>query len=120
MIASLKISTDEQNETEKIHLIRTKIVTMQPHHIFLVPLKAINQTINTKFPSEALLEIEENPVLTIEQTELVLATTLQKLRSQVPVGSTVQPKWSNFNAEMEHYPCYIKESDYMKKDLQNN
>ena len=53
-----------------------------PHHISLVQPKATNQAINT-FPSEALLEIEEKS-LTIEQTELVLTTTLQRLGSQVP------------------------------------
>ena len=73
MIDSLKISTDEHNETEqKLCLITTNTVTIPPQHISLVPLKANNQAINTKFPSEALLEIEENPFLTIEQPELVV------------------------------------------------
>ena len=50
MIASLQISTDEQNETEqKLHLITTNTVTIPPQHISLVPLKTINQAINTKF-----------------------------------------------------------------------
>ena len=62
MIASLKLSTVKQNETElKIHLITTKTVTIPPHHVSLVQLKVTNQAINTKFPSEALLEIEKNP-----------------------------------------------------------
>ena len=66
MIASLKISTVEQNETEhKIHLIASNTITIPHHHVFLIPLKAINQTINTKFSSEALLKIEENSFLTI-------------------------------------------------------
>ena len=52
-IASLKISTDEQSEMEqKIHLITTNTVTMPLHHISLIPLKAINQAINTKFSSD--------------------------------------------------------------------
>ena len=85
MIASLKISTDEPNETDqKICLLTTNTVTIPPHHISLVPLKATNQTMNTKFPSEASLEIEENPFLTIEQPELLLIPTLEKLGSQVP------------------------------------
>ena len=82
IIVSLKISTDEQNETEqKLGLITTNTVTILPHHIFLVPLKAIDQARNIKFPSEALLEIEENSFLTIKQWELVLIPTLQKLGS---------------------------------------
>ena len=47
------------------------------HHISPVQLKAINQAISTKFLSETPLEIEENPILTIEQPELVLMLTLQ-------------------------------------------
>ena len=82
MIASLKISRDNQNETElKLHLITRNTVTIPPHQISLVPLKAINQAINTKFPSEPLLEIEGNPFLTTEQPELVLISISQKLGS---------------------------------------
>ena len=81
MTASLKISTDEQNETEqKLHLT-TNTVTVLPHHISIVPLMDINHAINTKFPSEALLKIEETPFLTIEQQQLVLIATLQDLGS---------------------------------------
>ena len=84
-IASLKGLADVQNVTEqKIHLITTNTVTILPHHISFVPLEAINQVINIKFPSEALLEIEENPFLTIEQPELVLMPILQRLGSQIP------------------------------------
>ena len=82
MIASLKISTSKQNETEqKLHSITTNTVTILPHHISLVPLKAINQAKNTKFPSEALFKIKEDPFLTIEQPGLVLIPTLQNLGS---------------------------------------
>ena len=77
-IASLKMSTDEQNKTErKLHLIPTNTVTIPPHHVSLVPLKAINQTINTKIPSEALLEIKENPFL----IRIVIDTHSTKLGS---------------------------------------
>ena len=80
----IKILTDEQNGTEqKICLITTTTVTIHPHHISLVLLKAINQAANTKFPSEALLEIKENPFLTIQQTDLVLMPTLQGLGSKI-------------------------------------
>ena len=49
MIASFKILTDDQNETEqKLHLITINIVAIQPYLISIVPLKAINQPINTK------------------------------------------------------------------------
>ena len=66
---------------QKLHLIATNTVTIPPHHISLVSLKAINYAINTKFLSEPLLQIEENPFLTIEQAELVLTPNLQKLGS---------------------------------------
>ena len=51
---------------------------------FVVPLKGINQVINTKLQSEALLEIVKKPFLAIEQLEFVLIPTLQKLGSRVP------------------------------------
>ena len=116
----IKISTDEQKETkQKIHLKNTVPVTIPPHHISLVPLKAIIQAINTKFPSEALLEIEENPFLTIEQPELVLMPIIPRLGSQVldtyvvvlwnPSGQNLILKW-NMNIG------YVKESDCHKKD----
>ena len=88
--ASLKISTNGQNEIEpKTCLITTIAVTIPPHHISIVQLKAINQAINTKFTSETLLEIEENPFLTIVHSELVLVVTLQRLGFQVPDTSMV-------------------------------
>ena len=66
-MALLKNSTNGQNEIEpKAHLITTTTVKVTPHHISLVPRKAITQAINTKFPSESLLKIKENPFLTIE------------------------------------------------------
>ena len=68
----IKISTDEQNRK---HLITTNTVTIPSHHICIVPLKTINQTVNKKFPSKALLEIEANPFLTIEKPELILIPT---------------------------------------------
>ena len=66
---------------QKIHLIVSNTVTIPPYHASLVPLKAIHQATNMKFPSETLLEIEENLFLTIEQPELVLIPTVQKLES---------------------------------------
>ena len=111
MIASLTISTDEQNETEqKLCLITTNTVTIPPHHVSVVPLKAINQEMNTKFPSEALLEIEENPFPTIEQPELVLIPILQKLGSQVP-DAYMAVLWIpggqtlNIKKEHDHWVC---------------
>ena len=84
-IALLKISTNGQNEIKpKTGLITTTTVTTPSHHISLVPLKAINQAINTKFSSETLLDIEENSLLTIEQSELVFMPTLQRLGSLIP------------------------------------
>ena len=106
MIASLKISTDEQNNTEQnLHLITTNTVTIPPYHISLFPLKAINQAINTKIQSGALLEIDENPFLTIEQPEMVLHTNITKSRVQNTRcihGSTVEPRWSNCDIEKKH------------------
>ena len=53
IIALLKISTDEQNDTEqKLYLVTTNTVTIPSHYISLVPFKAINQAINTKIQSE--------------------------------------------------------------------
>ena len=42
-------------------LITSNTVTIPPHLISIVPWKAIYPAISTKFPSEALLDIEENP-----------------------------------------------------------
>ena len=66
-VASLKISADEQNETEhKLCLITTFTVTIPPYHIYIAPLKAINQPINNNIQPDTLIEIEENPFLAIE------------------------------------------------------
>ena len=116
-IALLKISTDEQNETElKIHLITTTTVTIPSHHISLVPLKAIKQAINTKFSSEALLEIE-----TVEQSELVLMPTLERLGSEVP-GTYMAVLWNpsgqNLILKWNMTICYVRESDYKEKGPQ--
>ena len=84
MIASLNISTDDQNETDqKLHLITTNTVTIPPHHASFGPIKAINQTINTLF-IWSILDIEASPFLTTEQSELILILTLQKLGFRVP------------------------------------
>ena len=84
-IASPKISTDEQIEiVQRIHLITANTVTIPPYHISTVPLKAINQAINTSLQPDAFTEIEENPFLATEQLDLVLIITLQKLGSRVP------------------------------------
>ena len=80
-----KLSTEQQNETEeKIHLITNNTVTIPPHHISLVPLKAINQTINTKFPSEALLEKEDT---NFKETRVLSTKCIH--------GSTMETQWSN-------------------------
>ena len=116
-VASLKISTDEQNETDKkIPLIATATVTIPPHHLSLVSLKAINQVINTKFTSKALLEIEENPFLTIEQPELVLMSTLHRLGSQV----LWNPDGQNLILKQNMTISYVKKSDCKEKDPKNN
>ena len=83
-IASLTISANEQTETEqKLCLITTNIVTIPPYHISIFPLQAINQEINTNIQPDALIEIEENTFLTIEQLDLILIPTLQKLGPSV-------------------------------------
>ena len=61
----------------------TTTVMIPPHHVSIVSLKAISWAINSKFTSETLLEIGENPFLTTEQPELVLVPTLQRLGYQV-------------------------------------
>ena len=45
-------------------------VPILPHYLSLVPLKAINWAINTKFPPDTLLEIEENPFLMTQKLGL--------------------------------------------------
>ena len=116
----IKISADEQNETEqKICSITTNTVTIPPFYISLVPFKAINQVINIKFPSEPLLEIEENPFLTIEQPKLVLIPTLQTLGSQVPdtyMAVLWNPSGQDLILKRNMTIGYIEESDYMEKD----
>ena len=76
----------------KIHLRANTTVT--PHHVPIVPLKAISQAINEKLTSETLLEIEKNPFLTIELSKLGLVPTLQRLDSKVPHlhGSVMEPQ----------------------------
>ena len=82
MIASLKLSADETEQ--KLCLITTNTDTIIPYHISIVPLKVVNQARNTNIQPDALIKIEENPFLTIEQPKLVLIPTLQKLESRVP------------------------------------
>ena len=110
---------NKMRQNIKIHLITMTTVTILPYHIPLVPLTAVNLTTNTRFWSGALLEIKENPFLTIEKSELVLISTLQRLGSQVPdaymvvlwnpSGQNVIPKW---NMTI----CYVKESEYKEKE----
>ena len=118
----IKISTDEQNETEqRIHLIIIKTVTVPPHHISLVPQKAINQAISTEFPSEALLEIEENPFLTITKQFLTINKTRISLDAyfiKTRVPSTIyihtvlwNPSGQSLILKWNMTIGYVKESD---------
>ena len=52
-------------------------VTLQPHHISVVPLISINDP--NKIHTDTLLEVEENPFFTIEQPNITIIPTLQKL-----------------------------------------
>ena len=111
MIASLKISTDKQNEAEqRLCLITKNTITIPPYHISPVPLKAINQAINTKIKSEALLEIGIKPVPN-HRTGNGTDTNTTKTRVQSTRcihDSTMKPRWSNCNIEKENDPWLCK------------
>ena len=90
-IALLKISTNWQTEIElKKTCLITTTVTIFPHHISIVPLKAINQAINTKFTLETLLQIGRNPFLTHRKTWTSLSACLTKTRFTSPQSLTWQ------------------------------
>ena len=100
-VASLKYQKENKTE-QKLCLITTNTVTIQRYQISIAPLRAFNQAINNNMQPDALIETEENPFLAIEQPDLVLIPTLQKLGSRVPDGSTMRPRWSNCNIEKKH------------------
>ena len=84
----------------------------------LVPLKAINQAINTKCPTDTLPQIEENPFLAIEQHVLVLMPILQRLGSQVPdtyMSALWNPGGHNLILKWNMTIGYVKELDYKEK-----
>ena len=89
------------------------------NHISLVPLKAINQATNTKFPSETPLEIKENPYITREQPEFVLILPLQRLGSHVPdtyMAVLRNPRDQKSILKWNMMIGYIKEFNYKEKD----
>ena len=98
-------------------------VTIPPYHIPIAPLKAIIHVISNNIKPNTLIDIQENPFLTIEQPDLVVIPMQQKLGPRIhnvymavlwnPGGQTVILKTSITT-------CYVKESDYMEKSPQTN
>ena len=78
-----------------MHLITNNTVTIPPYHISIPLLKAINNTTNNNIKHNGLIQIEENPFLAIEQPDLVLISTLQKLGPQTP-------RWSDCTIKKKH------------------
>ena len=83
-IAFLETSPGKQHETDqKLCLITNNTITIPPYHIYIDPLKGINHAIRNNIKPKTFIEIEENPILAIEQLDLVLIPMLQKQRSRI-------------------------------------
>ena len=55
---------------------------LPPYHISIIPFIAIHH--REIMPTNTLLEIEENPFFSIEQPNITIIPTLQKLESKTP------------------------------------
>ena len=74
--------TDKQVTGEKICIITKSTVTLPQHHISIVLLTSINYS--NKIHTDTLLEMEDNPFFTIEQTNVTIIPALQKLENRTP------------------------------------
>ena len=59
-------------------------VTIPPYHISIIPLKSIKHALNNNIKPNTLIEIEENPFLSIKQPDLIFIPMLQKLGLRIP------------------------------------
>ena len=70
----------ERNERTCIETNHT--VTIPPYYISIVPLTPINHT--GSIQRNTLLEIEENPFISIKQLNITIIPTLKTLQSRTP------------------------------------
>ena len=98
------------------------IVTIQPYCISIIPLKSVNHSLRHNIKPSTIIEIEENPFLSIEQPDMIIIPKFQKLGLRIPDVYMValwnpggQPVMLKRNITIS----YAKESDYMKKNLMN-
>ena len=109
MIASLKLSTDKQNETEqKLHLKTTNTVTIPHISCFTESYLSGNKYSN---PIWSIIRIRRKPLPNHRTTGIGTDTNITKVRTQTTTcihGSTMEPRWSNCNIEKKHDHCLCK------------
>ena len=69
---------------ERTHLVTNHKATVLPYYISIIPLKPVNHTLGTNLWPNTLLEIEENPFLSIEQLNITIIPVLQKIGLRIP------------------------------------
>ena len=60
------------------------MVTAPHYHISIIPLKPVNNTFVSNLQPNTLLEIEENPFLSIEQANITIILVQQKIGCRIP------------------------------------
>ena len=73
-----------QGTGQKLCLMTNHTVTKPLYHISIIPLKSINHVLNNNIKPSNLIEIENNPFLSIKQLDLIIIPMLQKLGLRIP------------------------------------
>ena len=84
-IAFLETPSDKPPETyKKLCLMTSHTVTIPPYHISIVPFKSVHHALSSNIKPNTLIEVEENPFLSIEQLDMIIIPMLQKLGLRIP------------------------------------
>ena len=107
-------SCKPQEAGQKLHLMTNHTVTILPYHISIIPVKSINHALSSNIKSNTLIEIEENPFLSIEQPDLIMIPMLQKLGLIIPaVYMAVLWNPGGQPIILKRNTTIARESDYM-------
>ena len=97
-------------------------VTIPSYHNSVIPLKSIKHTVSSNMKPNTLIEIEENPLLSTEQLDLIIIPMSQKLGLRIPdeyMAVLWNPGGQAIILKRNSNIGYARESDYMENTLTN-
>ena len=111
---------------DRIHLVTSHSVIVLPYNISIIMLKLVNHTFGINLQPNTLFEIEENPILSIEQPNITVVPVLHKVGHRILDSFlAVLGNQGGHNISFKRISTigYVKGSDYIENsqsDQQDN